>query len=339
MSGLIDACERGRVPECMMRYGMRRLLAERLRHETSGGRRRQQVVRETFRQSPVAVDTDAANDQHYALPPEFFRYALGARLKYSCCLWSSEVSTLEEAEEAALLQVAERAQIEDGMRILELGCGWGSFSLWAAERFPKSTLMAISNSASQREYILGRAQVLGLKNLEVRTVDINEFHAERSFDRIVSIEMLEHVRNHERLFERIAHWLEDDGRFFVHVFSHRDFAYPFETDGDRDWMARYFFTGGIMPSHALFKSYDQHLEAEDDWTLNGMHYQKTLDAWLCRMESRREDVRRVFKDCYGNRDAERWYHRWRMFFMACSELFGYNHGREWGVSHYRFKKS
>ena len=318
---------------------MRRLLKKRLKKESAGGEKRQQEVLESFKQAPVAVNTDKANEQHYALPPEFMETVLGSRLKYSSGYWPEGVNTLNDAEIAALELVAERASLEDGMDILELGCGWGAFSLWAAERYPNASLVAVSNSASQRKYIEAKAAKMKITNLRVITADINTFDIDEVFDRIVTIEMLEHVRNHARVFERIANWLKQDGKLFVHVFSHRTYAYPFETDGDKDWMARYFFSGGIMPSHSLFSNYNQDLRITHDWQHSGTHYQKTLDAWLRKQGAAKPKVLEIFKNTYGPDNAEVWFHRWRMFFMACSELFGYAGGTEWGVSHYLFEKA
>lgn len=338
MEQTVKLAEKGYLPEWLMRFGIKRLLRQRLQQEIDGGDARQKAALEAFIESPVAVNTDDANEQHYALPPEFMETVLGSRLKYSSGYWPEGVDTLDDSEIAALNLVAERAELDDNMSILELGCGWGSFSLWAAERYPNATIVSVSNSPSQREYIEKKAQRLGLGNLRVITADINTFSIDEAFDRVVTIEMLEHVRNHASVFERISSWLKPDGRLFVHVFSHRRYAYPFEVDGNKDWMARYFFTGGIMPSHDLFRNYDRNLEIEQDWQLSGIHYQKTLDAWLHKMEAAKPKVLEIFKETYGTDQAKVWFHRWRMFFMACSELFGYKDGKEWGVSHYVFKK-
>lgn len=335
----VELAENGYLPEWLMRLGMRRLLKKRLEKESAGGEERQKEILRKLLEAPVAVNTKEANEQHYALPPEFMETALGNQLKYSSGYWPENVHSLDDAEFAALELVAERAQLGGNISILELGCGWGSFSLWAAERYPESTIISVSNSTLQREYIEKKAAKLGLKNLKVITADINTFSIEETFDRIVTIEMLEHVRNHAHVFKQIASWLKPSGRLFVHVFSHRQYTYPFEVDGDNDWMARYFFTGGIMPSHDLFRNYDQYLEIEQDWQLSGIHYQKTLDAWLHKMESNESKVLKIFKETYGADHAKIWFHRWRMFFMACSELFGYSKGTEWGVSHYVFRKT
>jgi cyclopropane-fatty-acyl-phospholipid synthase len=282
----------------------------------------------------VAIETAAANRQHYELPAEFFALVLGPRRKYSACVWPAGIASLAEAELASLEQVCHRAGIADGQTVLDLGCGWGSFSLYAAERFPKARFLAVSNSRSQATYIESKR----LPNLQVVTADVNAFRPERTFDRIVSIEMLEHVRNHPALFARIAEWLEPEGRCFAHVFCHRRFTYPFERDGDRDWMARHFFTGGLMPSAALFGEYDDDLSIEEQWSMDGTHYQRTAAAWRANLERRRREVMPILETAYGGA-ARRWYHRWRLFFLACEELFGFAGGEEWFVAHYLFRKA
>lgn len=338
MEQVIHLAENGILPEWLIRFGIRRLLAQRLKKEASGGEARQNVVLSEFLEAPIAINTDEANEQHYALPPEFMELSLGHRLKYSACHWPEGVETLDNAEVASLELVAKRAKLSDRMDILELGCGWGSFSLWAAQKYPNSSVVSVSNSAAQREYIEQKAEKHGIDNLRIITADINTFSIDEKFDRIVTIEMLEHVRNHAYVFEQVANWLKPEGRLFAHVFSHRRYTYPFEVESKKDWMARYFFTGGMMPSHGLFKHYNQHLEVEQDWQLSGIHYQKTLDAWLQKMESAKPEIINIFNKTYGLSEANIWFNRWRIFFMACSELFGYHNGIEWGVSHYLFKK-
>ncbi len=324
----IALAERGLVPLPLLRRGIRSLLRTRLDAIAHGD---QQQLLEMLRASPVALATETANAQHYEVPAEFFELVLGPRRKYSGCYWPDGVTSLAEAEVRSLEQVAERAQLEDGQRILDLGCGWGSFSLYAAERYPHATVVGVSNSRSQADAINAR----GLSNLQIITADMNRFDAPGTFDRIVSIEMFEHMRNYETLFRRIADWLEPTGRMFVHVFCHRDRAYPFETEGRDDWMGRHFFTGGLMPSLDLFRTFDADLVIERQWTVPGTHYQRTAAAWRGNLESRRDDVLRVFRSVYGG-GAKRWYHRWRLFFLACEELFGYDAGDEWMVGHYRF---
>jgi cyclopropane-fatty-acyl-phospholipid synthase len=277
-----------------------------------------------------------ANEQHYELPPEFFAHALGPHRKYSCCHWGPGVANLADAEEQALAITCERAQLADGQRILELGCGWGSLTLYMARRHPNSSIVAVSNSAPQREFILAEAARRGLSNVEVRTCDMNDFTTTRRFDRVVSVEMFEHMRNYARLFERIAGWLTDDGKFFMHIFVHRSVPYAFEDRGDDDWMSRYFFSGGIMPSAALPLVFQRHLGFERQWSWSGVHYEKTANAWLANLDARREQAMPILVSTYGAAQAPLWLQRWRMFFMACAELWGYHEGQEWFVSHYLF---
>ncbi|HET7315729.1 MAG TPA: cyclopropane-fatty-acyl-phospholipid synthase family protein [Salinisphaera sp.] len=337
----IELCERGLVPDRLARAGMRRLIGRRLTDgQARDAGRRNEAMRaflERASTGPIAQHTADANAQHYELPPAFFEAVLGAHLKYSGCLFESGIDDLDQAEHAMLALTAERARLRDGQRILDLGCGWGSFSLWAARRFPNARIRAVSNSNTQREWIAARSAASGLDNLCVETCDINRFDpGAGGFDRIVSIEMFEHMRNYRELFSRCASWLDDHGRMFVHVFAHKYLAYRFTDDSAGDWMARYFFTGGVMPSEHLFAHFQQHLLLRDSWWLSGAHYRDTANAWLARMDANRESVLAVMRETYGAADAERWFNRWRMFFMAVAELFGYRRGNEWGIGHYLF---
>jgi len=331
MRWIFDQVERGRVPDPLIRLGIRRLLRQRLRQIEGAD---SEALLDHMRSAPVAVHPAAANEQHYEVPAELFRRILGPRLKYSCCWWPEGVDSLAAAEDAALALTCERARLADGMEILELGCGWGSLALWMAERYPAARILAISNSAGQRRFIEGAAADRGLGNLQVVTADMNDFDpVGRRFDRVVSIEMFEHMRNYRELLARIASWLVPDGRLFVHVFCHRRRPYLFEDRGPSDWMARHFFTGGLMPSADLFRHFEDDLVSEDFWRLGGEHYARTLEAWLAELDRRRQGVLELFAATYGTADAERWLHRWRLFFIACSELFAYRGGREWFVAH------
>jgi len=335
------ALRRGWLPDAVIRHGIRRLLRRRLRDE--GGRdvessqRRLMEHVETLKKSPVVLHADAANAQHYEVPPEFFEHVLGPHLKYSSGLWADGVETLADAEAEMLRVTAERARIEDGMRILDLGCGWGSLSLYLADRYPSCRILAVSNSRTQRAFIENRAQERGLTNLRVVTANVHDFEPQERFDRIVSVEMLEHVRNYEVLFERISSWLVEDGLFFVHVFTHARHAYVFDTTAQDDWMGRHFFTGGQMPSDHLFFYFQDHLKVRDHWRVNGRHYAKTARAWLRNLDRQRRMLAPLVALGDPEGDGLAALRGWRVFFMACEELWGYDEGNEWFVSHYLFE--
>jgi len=339
---LIDLCERGFVPDSLTRYGIRRMCAQRLRDEHDGDAvaawEQFRLRLDELRQSPLAIETQAANRQHYEVPARFFELCLGKRLKYSSGYYPRGDETLDQAEEAMLALYSERAELADGQRILELGCGWGSLTLWMAERYPNARITGVSNSHSQREHILAQAQVRGLGNVEILTCDVNTLALDRRFDRIVSIEMFEHMRNYASLLRKIAGWMENDARLFVHIFCHRELMYPFETEGDDNWMGRYFFTGGLMPAADTLLHFQDDLVLQQQWRLSGTHYAKTSNHWLANQDANREEVLRVLQSAYGAREAQLWHQRWRMFWMACAELFGYRDGNEWLVGHYRFGK-
>lgn len=331
------------IPDALIRMGIRRLLGRRLRQEDPGSAaalelRKADLITK-LRSGPIAVNTADANTQHYEVPTAYYLRCLGPHLKYSGCLWSEGVKDLAAAERAMLDLYVERAELRDGQSILELGCGWGSFCLFAAARFPAARIVAVSNSRTQKEFIDGEARKRGLKNLTVITSDINRFDIGQQFDRIVSIEMFEHCRNYDRFFAKVASWLKEDGQAFVHVFAHKRFAYLFEPEGDHDWMARHFFTGGIMPSKDLFRHFSHDLTVVRDWDVPGTHYEQTCNAWLANMDEHRDELMGLFRDTYGADEALKWWSRWRIFYMACAELFGYRNGTEWIVAHYLLKPS
>lgn len=332
--------ERGLLGDSLIRLGIRRLVSRRLREQQEGGveaqRERQRTLIAAMRASPIALHVDTANRQHYEVPAEFYAHVLGPRRKYSACLWPEGVTELADAEEAMLSLTAARAQIADGHTILDLGCGWGAFALWAAERFPRCRIFALSNSQAQRAYIEVQASHLRLADrLQVSTGDVSTFVPGQRFDRVVSIEMFEHMRNVEALLDRIAGWLTPTGKLFVHQFCHREHAYFYETEGADDWMGRTFFTGGMMPSDDLLLSFQRSLVLEDRWLVGGLHYQRTLEAWLGNLDHARAVVLPILGRSHDKRSAALWLQRWRLFLMACSELFAYGRGNEWYVAHYR----
>jgi cyclopropane-fatty-acyl-phospholipid synthase len=326
--------EKDLVPDFLIRMGIRRLLAARLREEAKADRLL--MFLEELNRSPIAIDTDAANEQHYEVPAEFYQRVLGPRLKYSSGFWPQGVHTLEASEIAMLDLTAQRAGLQDGQDVLELGCGWGSLSLYMAERFPHSRITAVSNSHSQKQFIDGEAARRGLSNLTILTANMRDFKAPARYNRIVSVEMFEHMRNYQELMRRISTWCRPGARLFVHIFTHSKFAYPFEVRDSSDWMAKHFFTGGQMPSDDLLLHFQDHMTLVDHWRLNGVNYQRTSEAWLKNMDRNREAIRDLFARVYGKNEATRWIVRWRIFFMACAELWGYRRGEEWLVSHYLF---
>lgn len=338
MSLGIAVAERGWLPDGVVRVGIRRLLQRRLqeRRTAAGASRGEDLSRhlEAMRTGPVALVPDTANSQHYELPAAFFQRVLGPRLKYSCCWWPDGTTSLAAAEEAMLRLTCDRAGIVDGMRVLDLGCGWGSWALWVAERYPHTDVVAVSNSDEQRRYIEQETARRGVHNVDVVTADMNRFEPSGTFDRVVSVEMFEHMRNYEQLLARIASWLRPEGRLFVHVFCHRRYNYFFE-DGERDdWMARHFFTGGMMPAHDLLFNFAHAMEVVTQWRLDGGAYQRTAQAWLDNLDADRGEVERVLAGPRGRSHGRRAAERWRLFFLACAELFGYGDGQEWFVSHY-----
>lgn len=338
---LISLCEQGYIPDHLARFGMRLLMRQRLREEFQDAEQqfeRYKQLLQTFSAGPIAIATDKANEQHYEVPAEFFKLSLGKHLKYSSCFWPADTTQLDAAEAAMLELTCQRAQLEPGMDILELGCGWGSVTLWMATNYPGTSITAVSNSASQKAHIIQQCEQRGLDNVRVITADINEFDIEQHFDRVVSVEMFEHVRNHHELMRRIARWLKPSGKLFVHIFCHRVLTYPFESEGEDNWMGRHFFTGGIMPSENYLLNFQHHLLLDEQWRLSGRHYAATANAWLAAMDKNRNRILAIFAEVYGESQAAIWFQRWRMFYMACAELFNFEGGNQWLVGHYRFAK-
>jgi cyclopropane-fatty-acyl-phospholipid synthase len=331
----ISAVERTPIPDVFTRGGVA-FLVGRARETLGKDATSDEAFAADMARYPIATDTADANAQHYEVPTEFFRLCLGPRLKYSSCLYDAGANDLAAAEVMALTETCAHADLRDGQRVLELGCGWGSLSLWMAERYPASTITSVSNSATQRAWIEAAAAEHGLTNLTVITADMNDFETETRFDRMVSVEMFEHMSNWRALLARVRGWLEPDGRAFLHVFSHRDHAYRFDADDPDDWIAKYFFTGGIMPSHDLIHAFPDLFEVEADWRWSGSHYQRTANDWLANFDRNRDQIDRVLRPVYGA-DTEIWKRRWRLFFLATAGLFGDRGGETWGVSHYRLK--
>jgi cyclopropane-fatty-acyl-phospholipid synthase len=334
--------EQDYLPDPLIRLGVRRLLRQRLRQERQPDPESQQAhfmrLLDTLRAAPIAVHTADANAQHYEVPTDFFQRVLGSRMKYSCGYWPQAGMSLDQSETAMLELTSARAGIENGQRILDLGCGWGAFSLFAAARFPDCRITAVSNSRTQKEYIEAEARRHSLANLRVVTSDVAGFTPDAQFDRIVSVEMFEHMRNHAQLLERLAGWLAPGGLLFVHLFTHREFAYLYEIADESDWMARYFFTGGMMPSQHLLLYFADHFRIRGHWRVGGRHYQQTCEAWLRRMDANRAAIAPLLAQTYGADQARKWWVYWRVFFIACAELFAFRGGAEWFVSHYQFEK-
>lgn len=342
----IKLMEQGQLPDQVIRLGVRKLCTDRLEqlHVASleERARREEAYRHSLITAPLAVHTKEANEQHYELPPEFFVLSLGKHLKYSCAYFPEGVTSLDEAERLALELTCERAELKDGMRILELGCGWGSLTLFMAAKFPQAKIVAVSNSAPQKAHIDRMARERGLSNVTVLTRDVSKLESLAvefpSFDRVVSVEMFEHFKNYQMLLRKISEVLAPGGKLFVHIFTHREYSYPFETEGDDNWMGKYFFTGGQMPAHHLLHSFQDDLTLETTWAWDGTHYQKTSEAWLAKMDQNAERIRQLFDQTYGAEGLQ-WFHRWRVFYLSVAEFFGLKGGSEWGVSHYRFVKN
>lgn len=336
LATMISAAERVPLPDVVTRGAIEMLVGRTARRLAFGNEGDDAAFAADMINHPIAEHADAANDQHYELPPEFFALCLGPHRKYSSCFYATGRETLEQAEAAALEITVQRAGLTDGQTILELGCGWGSLTLYMAKRFPGSAITAVSNSAPQRAYIEAQAKARGLNNVTVITADMNEFEPAARYDRIVSVEMFEHMANWRDLLERVRAWLQLDGRLFIHIFTHRTGCYRFDHKDPADWIAQYFFTGGIMPSHGLMRQFPDLFEVEEDWRWDGTHYRRTADQWLENMDANRAAIDPILAGVYGP-DAALWRRRWRWFYLATSGLFGYASGKEWSVSHYLLK--
>lgn len=335
--------EKDKLPDALLRMGIQRLLKQRLADEQSDDAELQQLKFNELilelKNSEIAIHTADANQQHYEVPTEFYRYCLGKHLKYSSAYWNPGVTALDTAEADMLALTCERAELADGQEVLELGCGWGSLSLYMSFRYPSSQFTVVSNSATQKTYIDEAARTRGISNLRVITADINTFEIAEKFDRVVSVEMFEHMRNYKLLLKKISGFLKDEGKLFVHIFTHQTLAYKFEVNDESDWMSKYFFTGGIMPSNHLLFYFNDSLSVSKHWVVNGRHYAKTAEAWLQNMDAHRKEIMPILEQTYGAGQAVKWWVYWRLFYMACAELFGYRNGNEWMVCHYLFKKN
>jgi cyclopropane-fatty-acyl-phospholipid synthase len=335
--------EKNLVPDTILRAGIRSLLKERLKDETKQDSEAQQEhfnhILDVLKHSPVAVNTIDANEQHYELPTDFFKYCLGKNLKYSSAYYKPGVTSLDDAEDEMLAMTCRRAELANGQEVLELGCGWGSLSLYMASHYPQSTFTVVSNSRTQKAYIDEEARKRGIFNLTVITMDMNAFDIEKKFDRVVSVEMFEHMRNYTLLFRKVGKFLKDDGKCFVHIFTHKTFTYLFEVKDENDWMSKYFFSGGIMPSNHLFSYFNEDIKIDRHWVVNGEHYEKTANDWLKNMDAHKREILPLMDSTYGRSEALKWWVYWRIFYMSCAELWGYNDGNEWMVCHYLFSKT
>ena len=342
IKSLINLAESGFMPDYLIRSGIRRMQKERInwsqKNSISSVEEHHQNWVNKMKDSPIAYVPEKANEQHYEVPPLFFEHVLGKHLKYSSGYWPDGVVTLDDSEYEMLKLSSERAELVDGQSVLELGCGWGSLTLFMAENYPNSSITAVSNSNDQRKFIEKQCRDRNLNNVRVITADMNNFSVDGFFDRVVSIEMFEHMRNYELLLNKVSGWLKSGGKLFIHIFTHKTLLYPFTEEGEGDWMGRNFFSGGLMPSHQLLLYFQKDLKIESTWRFSGTHYERTSLAWLKKMDSRKNEIIEVFENTYGKDKALIWFQRWRIFFMACEVLFGYDYGKEWGVSHYRFVK-
>lgn len=332
-----------KLPDFILRMGVRKLVKQRLDDEIAGDAEVQQQrfndLLEELRNSPIAINTADANQQHYEVPTEFYQYCLGKHLKYSSGYWRAGVTDIDTSEEDMLELTCQRADLQNGQDVLELGCGWGSLSLFMSAKYPESRFTVVSNSTTQKAFIDQTAKDRGIDNLTVITADMNTFQILQQFDRVVSVEMFEHMRNYKLLLSKVAGFLKENGKLFVHIFTHETLAYKFEVKDESDWMSKYFFTGGIMPSNHLLTYFNDDLTIDKHWVVNGMHYSKTSEAWLSNMNKHEKEIMPIFEETYGKDQAVKWWVYWRLFYIACAELFGYRNGNEWMVCHYLFKKN
>ena len=342
ISLLIKLSEKQLIPDFAIRYGIRTLLKKRLDSLVSNNPETNIQNKIDFihkmNSSKIALVPELANKQHYEIPANFYKYCLGRHRKYSSCYWEDNTKNLDEAELLSLKLTTQHAKLTNGQNILELGCGWGSLTLWMAKKFPKSKITAVSNSSSQKTHILEQAKKRNLNNISIITEDMNKFNPKTRYDRIVSVEMIEHMRNHRQLFKKINTWLKPGGLFFMHIFVHKTQPYLFEVQDEDDWMSQYFFSGGMMPSEDLPLFFQEDLKIIDQWSWSGKQYEKTANAWLANIDSNKEKVMKALEKIYGKDNSKKWFQRWRIFFMSCAELWGYRDGNEWKVVHYLFKK-
>ena len=342
ISLLIKLSEKQLIPDFAIRYGIRTLLKKRLDSLVSNNPETNIQDKIDFihkmNSSKIALVQELANKQHYEIPANFYKYCLGKHRKYSSCYWEDNTKDLDEAELLSLKLTTQHAKLTNGQNILELGCGWGSLTLWMAKEFPKSKITAVSNSSSQKTHILEQAKKRNLNNISIITEDMNKFNPKTRYDRIVSVEMIEHMRNHRQLFKKINTWLKPGGLFFMHIFVHKTQPYLFEVQDEDDWMSQYFFSGGMMPSEDLPLFFQEDLKIIDQWSWSGKQYEKTANAWLANIDFNKEKVMKTLEKIYGKDNSKKWFQRWRIFFMSCAELWGYRDGNEWKVVHYLFKK-
>lgn len=333
--------EKNLLPDPVVRFGIRNLLKQRINEDIGSSEEEKLKNKKQFIEKqntfPIAVNTVDANEQHYEVPTDFYHFVLGANKKYSSGHWDNSTN-LDDAETEMLEITTQRAHLVDGQDILELGCGWGSLTLYMGKKYPNSKITGVSNSTTQKKFIESEAKKRGINNITIVTCDINEFDIADKFDRVVSVEMFEHMRNYDKLLSKVKSFLKDDGKLFVHIFVHKDTPYYFDVKDDSDWMSKYFFSGGIMPSDDLLYHFENHFKVVEHNKVNGVHYSKTAEAWLENQDKNKKEIMELFENHYGKKEALKWFSYWRVFFMACSELWKYKNGEEWFVSHYLLEK-